>query len=157
MSCISNSSNSNCSSNCGSNNSCNSNNNNNGRCGSGGNSNSGSLYGKNRGPSFLENAQDYIGETVTVFTSSGGAAGCGFTGVLISVNQSCLRLVTGQGAAPSNPLAENVCCNMSDDYSCRDSYGDSCGGGGKRPPCRPSGSVCYIPIDHIVAFCHNAL
>jgi len=32
---------------------------------------------------------NYIGETVTIFTKSGGQSGAGFTGVILSVND-CL-------------------------------------------------------------------
>lgn len=110
--------------------------------------------GGNQGTSLLAHMSECIGETVTIFTTSGGISGCGFTGVLISVNSCFIRLVTEQGAAPSNPIAENICGDLSN--------------GAGRGPCgsgrgchdghsRAVGSVCDIPVDCIVAFCHNAV
>lgn len=98
---------------------------------------------------------EYIGETVTIFTTSGGASGCGFTGVVLSVNQCFVRLITEQGSAPSNPLAENICGEF-------DGRGKGCGfegvgGVGSREHHRKFGSVCDIPIENIAAFCHNAV
>ena len=69
-------------------------------------------FGGSRGNTLLEHMCEFIGETVTIFTTSGGASGCGFTGVLISVNPCFVRLVTEQGFAPANPLAENICGDL---------------------------------------------
>lgn len=93
----------------------------------------------------------YIGETVTIFTASGGASGCGFTGVLISVNPCYVRLITHEGTPPSNPLAENICGDMG--------HGNGMNGCNGRPDHNhfTVGSVCDIPIDKIVSFCHNAV
>jgi hypothetical protein len=98
---------------------------------------------------------DFIGETVTIFTTSGGASGCGFTGVLIVVNPTFVRLITRMGTPPANPLAENICGDMDEDSS--SSHG--------RKGCHSSdemedfvvGSVCDIPINKIASFCHNAV
>lgn len=35
----------------------------------------------------------YIGQTVTIFTTSGGLSGCGFTGVLVAVNDTCATFI----------------------------------------------------------------
>ena len=43
----------------------------------------------------------YIGQTITIFTVSGGLSGEGFTGVLAGVHNGCVRLITCVGAAPS--------------------------------------------------------
>ena len=103
---------------------------------------------------------EFVGETVTIFTISGGASGCGFTGVILSVNQCFVRLVTEQGIAPSNPLAENICGDF-EDAPCRgDRSGDNGGMGNNGrhyKQMRTVGSVCDIPIDRIAAFCHNAV
>lgn len=88
----------------------------------------------------------FIGSTVTVFTTSGGASGNGFTGVLLSVNANFIRLVTDFGMAPSNPLDDDMDCLS------------GCSRGRDRSDnCRPVGSVVDIPIERIAAFCHNAL
>lgn len=96
----------------------------------------------------------YIGETVTIFTASGGASGCGFTGVLIDVNPCFVRLMTRRGPAPANPLAENICGDFENGPG-RASRG-GCGGGDYYER-HTLGSVCDIPIDKIVSFCHNSV
>lgn len=116
----------------------------------------------NGGISLAKHICEFQGETVTIFTASGGVSGCGFTGVVLSVNPCFVRLVTEQGMAPTSPIAENICPDL------ENGLGRGCGGGGlgdlgsgsgKRPfpHQRLVGSVCDIPIDKIVAFCHNAV
>lgn len=117
--------------------------------------NGGNFGNGNQNASLFRHIREFIGETVTIFTTSGGASGCGFTGVVLSANPCFVRLVTEQGMAPSNPLAENICGDFDN--------GKDCGMGdymGKRKPDRERsrfGSVCDIPIDRIAAFCHNAV
>ena len=55
----------------------------------------------------FENLCRYIGQTITVFTTSGGQSGSGFTGVLASVDNHTLKLITSIGASPSCPLGSN--------------------------------------------------
>ena len=38
--------------------------------------------------------QDSLGKTITVFTSSGGTSGRGFTGLMTDISADCLRLLT---------------------------------------------------------------
>lgn len=83
----------------------------------------------------------FIGETVTIFTTSGGASGCGFTGILMIVNCNFVRLLIDQGTPPTNPLSENICPRNREKY---------------RPECN-LGSVCDIPVHFIASFCHNAI
>ena len=87
----------------------------------------------------------FIGQTVTIFTTSGGASGCGFTGVLIRVNPCFVTLVDRIGTAPSNPFGESNVCDKremhNEDYNKHFRVG----------------SVCDIPVDKIVSFCHNAI
>ena len=52
----------------------------------------------------------HIGQTVTVFTESGGVSGCGFTGVLLSADCSVVRLLTDFGAPPACPIGSECCC-----------------------------------------------
>ncbi len=103
---------------------------------------------------FVEQMYRYIGETVTIFTTSGGASGCGFTGVILAVNSRFVRLVTEQGFPPTNPLAENICHEMDNGLGLRGSLGFN---KGNDRPFRTVGSVCDIPVDRIAAFCHNAV
>jgi len=49
-----------------------------------------------------------VGRVVTVFTQSGGATGCGFTGLLVSVNCEFLKLITKFPTAPTHPFGMNI-------------------------------------------------
>jgi hypothetical protein len=105
----------------------------------------------------------HIGQTVTIFTTSGGESGRGFTGVLANVNCNFVRLITQIGPAPGCALGN--CCDR--DHDChdgrRDGRDDRDGrdglGGQGRASCRPTnlGSVVDIPINRIAAFVHNAV
>lgn len=102
----------------------------------------------------------FIGQTVTIFTTSGGASGCGFTGVLLRVNPCYVTLVNRLGTPPANPLSEVVCGNRRWGNDGRDNGRDGCRDGGRDYDDRPVytvGSVCDIPVDRIAAFCHNAI
>ncbi len=66
----------------------------------------------------------YIGQTVTIFTSSGGESGSGFTGVLMTVNSVFVRLLTRIGPPPGCSLG-NSCTN----FSVGEGYGGGYGGG----------------------------
>ena len=114
---------------------------------------------------FTKNLTKYIGQTVTIFTTSGGESGMGFTGVLASVNCSFVSLITQIGPAPSctlgNPcdgingdiaacenceplsqaLTDGICTNRNRSHL----YGNNLG------------SVVEIPIERIAAFVHNAV
>ncbi len=93
----------------------------------------------------LEELCRYIGQTVTIFTTSGGASGCGFTGVLLFVNPCYVTLVNRIGTPPSNPFGESNICDRGDsrhaDHHER----------------HVVGSVTDIPVDKIASFCHNAI
>ena len=130
---------------------------------SGNNSHNNSGNGSgSQGSSFLRHINEFVGETVTIFTTSGGASGCGFTGVIISVNPCFVRLVTDFGVAPGNPLAENICGDMDNDNGPRGGIGGlsiqgrgNCGRNDRNH--NLAGSVVDIPVDRIAAFCHNAV
>jgi len=46
----------------------------------------------------LDSLFKHIGQTVTIFTESGGVSGCGFTGVLAGICDGCIKLITDIGA-----------------------------------------------------------
>ncbi len=48
--------------------------------------------------SLVDSMCRYIGQTVTIFTTSGGLSGSGFTGVLISADHNVVRLLSDIGA-----------------------------------------------------------
>lgn len=83
----------------------------------------------------------FIGETVTVFTTSGGASGDGFTGVLLAANCDFIRLVVRKGSAPDYPIGGN--------FNRYRRHHDHC--------CYRAGAVIDIPIDMIAGFVHNAI
>lgn len=90
---------------------------------------------------------DSIGETVTIFTTSGGQSGCGFTGVVLAVNQCFVRLITHIGPAPGCALGS--CCGVPGG-----GYGGGYGGNGN---VSTVGSVTDIPLDRIAAVVRNAV
>jgi hypothetical protein len=122
---------------------------------------------------FLGNLTNYIGQTVTVFTTSGGQSGRGFTGVLALVNPSFIRLITQIGPAPGCALGncceknhqggvggvgDDVCADVSGGYY-PGGQGNNLGGQG-RASCNTNhglGSVVDIPVDRIASFVHNAV
>lgn len=127
---------------------------------------------------FVGHICNFVGETVTIFTTSGGASGCGFTGILLSVNCDFCRLSTHIGAPPANPLSEHICPDFNGfspenigDFSNPGGSGDTdntCGCGKHCGHCgherdhrddrfRNVGSVVDIPLGKIAAFCHNAV
>jgi len=130
------------------------------------------------GGNFAAHLSKYIGETVTIFTTSGGQSGAGFTGVILSVNPVFVRLLTRIGPPPGCALG-NACtgfnvgygygkggcgCGQSSGYDT--GYGPIAGGGVSGAvsaggwdgyPVYTVGSVTDIPIDSIVSFVHNAI
>jgi hypothetical protein len=121
------------------------------------------------GPGFTGLLANYIGETVTIFTSSGGDSGSGFTGVILSVNECFVRLITRIGPPPGCSLG-NACTGFGPGYG---GYTAGCGlqgpvlpasvngaitaGGWNGYPVYTVGSVTDIPIAAIVSFVHNAV
>jgi hypothetical protein len=105
--------------------------------------NNGGGYGYGGNQSLREHMRKFVGQTVLVFTTSGGQSGMGFSGVLLSVNCDFIRLLNAQGTAPTCPISD-VCSGV------------GAMGGGYKPGFR-TGSVCDIPIDRIASFCHNAV
>ncbi|NMA37741.1 MAG: hypothetical protein GX942_05495 [Papillibacter sp.] len=98
--------------------------------------------------SFVDHLQDFIGETVTIFTTSGGQSGCGFTGVILLVNPCFVRLITNIGPAPGCAVG-NACGRPSG--AGRNTFVNNCGFPGN------VGSACDIPIDKIACFVHNTV
>jgi hypothetical protein len=106
------------------------------------------MHGEIFKDNLVDHLRRYIGETVTIFTTSGGQSGQGFTGVILSVNNCFVRLITRIGPAPGCALG-NACNNYG-----RSWYGsDDC----KGRDFRNLGSVTDIPIDKIASFVHNAV
>ena len=49
----------------------------------------------------------YVGQTVTIFTTSGGLSGFGFTGVLAGICDGTVKLITDIAAAPTCPVGSD--------------------------------------------------
>jgi len=124
------------------------------------------------GSSYAQLLASYIGQTVTIFTASGGQSGSGFTGVVVSVNEVFVRIVTRIGPPPGCSLG-NACTG----FTVGGHGGCGCGGVGTGAsgggpagvvgavnsggwdgiPVLTVGSVADIPIANIVSFVHNAV
>jgi len=128
----------------------------------------GGIGGLGFGSNFAQLLAGYIGQTVTIFTASGGQSGSGFTGVVVSVNEVFVRIVTRIGPPPGCSLG-NACTGFN-----VGPYGAGVGAGavGEGPagvvgavnaggwdsiPVLTVGSVADIPIANIVSFVHNAV
>ncbi|OQB22764.1 MAG: hypothetical protein BWY11_02066 [Firmicutes bacterium ADurb.Bin182] len=104
--------------------------------------------------------EDHIGETVTIFTTSGGESGSGFTGILLFVNKCFVRLTTRIGPAPACALG-NACSRDFDDRRDfrRRGFGCCfCGGRDRRDDfVHTVGSNVDIPLDRIAAVVFNSV
>jgi hypothetical protein len=106
--------------------------------------------------SLARHISEFIGKTVTIFTTSGGISGSGFTGVVLSVNSNFVRLITEQGSGPSSPFPESSGSDL--EGKNRNLPFDSLGSMGvQRNNKQRFGSICDIPIANIAAFCHNTI
>jgi len=90
----------------------------------------------------------YIGQTITIFTTSGGLSGSGFTGVLISIDCNCIRLLTSFGLPPACPVG-SACCGeeFGNNWGNRFGFGFGDGFCGN-----PFGSICVIPTASVVSY-----
>ena len=76
----------------------------------------------------------HIGQTVTIFTSSGGQSGAGFTGVLLAVNPGFVRLITKIGPPPGCAIG-NACTGFGVGYGGSGAGGYGAGYGAKTCGC----------------------
>jgi len=99
--------------------------------------------------SLVECMGRHVGHTVTIFTTSGGLSGNGFTGVLLSVDVNCVRLLADIGAPPACPIG-SACTDVMTPMGIIDNeMGGFCG--------NPLGAVCVIPTCAIAVFTHHAI
>jgi len=90
-----------------------------------------------------------IGQTVTIFTTSGGLSGNGFTGVLLSVDCNCVRLLADIGAPPACPVGSSCTDDFGPMGHMQNDEGMFWG--------NPLGAVCVIPTCAIAVFTHSAI
>jgi hypothetical protein len=117
---------------------------------------------------FINDLTRFVGQTVTIFTTSGGPSGRGFTGVLASVNVNFVRLITQIGPAPSCALG-SCCddfhggCDRDREFDNDENFGQrgpgGIGGNPNRARCHVNtlGSIVDIPTDRIASFVHNSV
>jgi len=122
------------------------------------------------GEFLIESMARYIGQTVTIFTTSGGLSGNGFTGVLAAICDGNVKLITDIGAPPACPVG-SACCGGFPEFEGEVRPGgprgfDMCGPRRGHGPCGRRGgfwgwnwlgSVTVIPVDRIASFTHNAI
>jgi len=133
------------------------------------------------GEFMIDSLLRYVGQTVTIFTTSGGLSGSGFTGVLAGTHNGCIRLITDIGAPPACPVGSS--CDgrfgVPEPFDALPAVGGGCKcnrrGWNWGPNWRSTagcgwssgrwgwggynwlGSVAEIPCDKIVSFTHNAI
>ncbi len=98
--------------------------------------------------SLIDEISRYSGQTVTIYTVSGGASGCGFTGILILCNSCFVRLITCIGPAP--------CCSLGSACvtpQCP-TFNNGCRRGGI---VNSVGAIVDIPFEKVAAFVHSAI
>jgi hypothetical protein len=115
----------------------------------------------------VENMARHIGQTVTIFTTSGGLSGNGFTGVLAGICGGCVKLITDIGGAPACPIGSACCGGIEGGFGMGMGFGGGmgmcgrggcgCGGRGGYALGGWLGSVTQIPLDKIAGFTHNAI
>ena len=96
----------------------------------------------------VESMFRYIGQTVTIFTTSGGLSGNGFTGVLLTADCNCIRLLADIGAPPACPVG-SACTDFMTSTGIDNDFGGFEG--------NPLGAVCVIPTCAIACFTHSAI
>jgi hypothetical protein len=112
--------------------------------------------------SIVDDLSRFIGQTVTIFTTSGGESGSGFTGVLIDIDCDNVKILNHVGAAPDCPLGSNCCRGRGfGNVGGNNNWGFNNWGGnnnwGNGNFINPLGAVTIIPIRTIAAFTHNAI
>ena len=106
----------------------------------------------------------HLGQTVTIFTTSGGQSGSGFTGVLISVDRNVVRLLVDEGAPPACAVG-SACGGPGEGWGRGFGFGGGFGWGGFGggfcnggfENINPLGAIAVIPCHTIAAFVHHAI
>ena len=106
---------------------------------------------------FRKYLKNYLGQTITIFTLSGGESGSGFTGVIMNIECDFISLLTKIGPAPACALG-NECNDFTHEDKHTDNLASHTSSDNKvRSNISSLGSVVIIPINKIAAFVHNAV
>lgn len=117
--------------------------------------------------SIVEGLGRHFGQTVTIFTKSGGLSGSGFTGTLVFADCNVVKLITCLGAPPCCPLGSD--CTDGFAFGGYGGYGfngfnggyglngGGCGFGGRYGNGNGLGSIVTIPTCAIAAFVNNTI
>lgn len=92
--------------------------------------------------------ESYLGQTVTVFVNAGGAAGKGFTGILMGRSEAFIRLLVMPGAPPACSLGNSCGKTAGNELFCALCQFNANAS---------MGSIVDIPMRNVVAFVHNAV
>jgi hypothetical protein len=119
--------------------------------------------------SIVEGLGRHFGQTVTIFTKSGGLSGSGFTGTLVFADCNVVKLITCLGAPPCCPLGSDCAdgfggCGLGAGYGAGyngyNGYNGLYGNGGFYGNGRFGnglGSIVTIPTCAIAAFVNNTI
>ncbi|ERI94910.1 hypothetical protein HMPREF1982_00592 [Clostridiales bacterium oral taxon 876 str. F0540] len=91
---------------------------------------------------FIQSLIKYIGQTITIYTVSGGESGSGFTGVLLDVKKDYIKVLSRLASPPCIP---EEYCNSEEGSAELNNNEISLG------------AVTNIPINKIAAFVHNTI
>jgi hypothetical protein len=110
---------------------------------------------------FYQSIKNHIGQTVTIFTTSGGQSGSGFTGVIMGVERNFVRLLTqigpGPGCALGNECCEDPCLNIQPNLQSNILLTHAPEDSKLNYNKFSLGSEVIIPLNTIAAFVHNAV
>jgi hypothetical protein len=112
--------------------------------------------------SIVEGLGRHFGQTVTVFTKSGGLSGSGFTGTLVFCDCNVIKLLTCIGAAPCCPLGSDCADGFGSSFGCGfgNGFGNGFGRFGRFDGERFGnglGSIVTIPTCAVAAFVNNTI
>lgn len=90
---------------------------------------------------FVQSLIKYIGQTVTIYTASGGDSGSGFTGVILDVKKDYIKVLSSVGSPPEFSFGNS---DVKEELS-------------EGKDMTSLGTITNIPINKIAAFVHNTI
>jgi hypothetical protein len=93
---------------------------------------------------FKNHLSKYIGQTVTVYITSGGNSGNGYTGLLFSISNDYIRIIIELGPEPLCSIGTCFYTSLKNNIQ-------------NQTNINTLGSVIDVPIKSIAAFVHNTI